>query len=234
APPTALALDKDNLTALRFQGDRTYLPLAHQVLKTEQNHNSVNIRPKIHNFNRIKDHLHQVGIRLVTVADSINNLPYPCKPSKAILRTPWPDNPFLTSSWQSQGLIHRYLPSRDTTQKHRWTPLNYHQLQDKSLLQLPTGEYLWFQEECFYELEPDAAMLVMFDLDKEAGHRLKIEWDKPQCRLNLQGTSLPSAYAQILWRLSEPDSERYRTRIIEHQHHPLVETIFQRLGCLLV
>lgn len=233
ALPTALALDKDNLTGLRFQGDRTYLTLAHQALKTEQNHDNVTIRPKIHGFHRINNRLHQVGIRLVAVADSIEHLPHPHQPTSAILRSPWPENPFLTNTWQGQSL-HQYIPTRDKPQKNRWTPLNSHQLKDKSLLQLPSGEYLWFQGESFYELEPDTAMLVMFYLDTEAGHSLKIEWDKHQCRLNLQGTSLPSAYAQLLWRLSEPDSERYRTRIIEHRHHPLVETIFQRLGCLLV
>jgi hypothetical protein len=234
APPTALALDKDNLTGLRFRGDRTYLPLAHQVLKTEQSHDNLSIHPKIHGFYLIKNRLNQAGISLVTVADSIEHLPHPYQPSKAVLRSPWPENPFLANDWQGKGSIQQYIASRDTLQKNRWIPLKYHQLQDKSLLQLPTGEYLWFQDQAFYELEPDTAMLAMFYQDQEKEYPLKIHWDKPQGRLNLQGTSLPSAYAQLLWRLSEPDSERYRTRLIQPLHHPLVETIFQRLGCLLV
>ncbi|WP_339376393.1 hypothetical protein [Calothrix sp. NIES-2098] len=234
APPTSLALDKDNLTGLRFRGDRTYLPLAHQVLKTEQSHDNLSIRPNIRGFYQIKNRLNQAGIRLLTVADSIEHLPYPSQPSKAVLRSRWSENPFLANNGQGQGSIQQYLPSCDTPQKNRWIPLNYHQLQDKSLLQLPTGEYLWFQDQAFYELEPDTAMLAMFYQDQETGYPLKIHWDKPQGRLNLQGTSLPSAYAQLLWRLSEPDSERYRTRLIQPLHHPLVETIFQRLGSLLV
>lgn len=233
-PPTILALDRDNLIGLRFRGDRAYLPLAHQVLKTEQSHDDLSIRPKIGGFNQIKNRLNQAGIRLVTVADSVEYLPLPCQPSKAVLRSPWPDNPFLLNNWQGRGSIHQYIPCSNTPQKNRWIPLNYQQLEDKSLLQLPTGEYIWFQDQAFYELEPDTAMLVMFHQDKETGYPLKIYWDKSQSRLNLQGTSLPSAYAQLLWRLSEPDSEQHRTRLIESLNHPLVETIFQRLGCFLV
>ncbi|KAB8313913.1 hypothetical protein SD81_040840 [Tolypothrix campylonemoides VB511288] len=233
-PPTVLALDRDNLSGLRFRGDRAYLPLTHQVLKTEQSNDNLSIRPKIGGFNQIKNRLSQAGIRLVTVADSIEYLPYPRQPTQAILRSPWLENPFSISNWQSKGSIHQYVPRRDTPQKSRWVPLNYQQLQDKTLLQLPTGEYLWFQNRAFYELEPDTAMLAVFYQDKETGYPLKIQWDKPQGRLNLQGTSLPSVYAQLLWRLSEPDSERYRTRLIQSINHPIVETIFQRLGCILV
>lgn len=234
SPPTILALDRDNLIGLRFRGDRAYLPLAHQVLKTEQSHDDLSIRPKIGGFNQIKNRLNQVGIRLVTVADSVEYLPLPCQPNKAVLRSPWPDNPFLLNNWQGRGSIHQYISRSNTPQKNRWIPLNYQQLEDKSLLQLPTGEYIWFQDQAFYELEPDTAMLAIFHQDKETGYPLKIYWDKPQSRLNLQGTSLPSAYAQLLWRLSEPDSEQYRTRLIQSLNHPLVETIFQRLGCFLV
>ncbi len=233
-PPNVLALERDNLTGLKFRGDRAYLALAHRVLKTEQSNDDLCIRPKIHSLNQIKNRLSQVGIRFLTVADSIEHLPYPQKPSKAVLRSPWQENPFSISNWQGKGSIHQYVPCRDIPQKNRWVPLNYQQLQDKTLLQLPSGEYLWFQGQAFYELEPDAGMLAMFHQDKETGYPLKIQWDKPLFRLNLQGTSLPSAYAQMIWRLSEPDRERYRTRLIQSINHPLVETIFQRLGCLLV
>jgi hypothetical protein len=190
--------------------------------------------PKIQGFNRIRDCLSKVGIRLLTVADSIEHLPYPRQPSKALLRSPWSENPFTVNHWSREGSIQHYVPQRDTAQKERWLPLSPQQLQNRTLLQLPTGEYLWFQDQAFYELEPDAALLAMFHQDKETGYPLKLVWDKPQGRLNLQSTSLPSAYAQWLWRLSEPDSDRYRTRKIQPLNHPLVETAFQRLGCLLV
>lgn len=233
-PPTVLALERDNLTGLRFRGDRAYLALAHQVLKTEQRNDDLCIRPKIHGFNQIKNRLSQVGIRLLTVADSIDHLPYPQKPSKAVLRSPWMENPLTMSNWSNNGIIQQYVPCSNTLQKHRWIPLSYKQLQEQTLLQLPTGEYLWFQDQTFYELEPDTAMLAMFHQDKETGSPLKIQWDKPLFRLNLQGTSLPSTYAQWLWRLSKPDSEQYRTRLFQSLNYPLVESIFQRLGCLLV
>lgn len=232
--PTVLALERDNLTGLRFRGDRAYLALAHQVLKTEQSNDDLCIRPKIHGFNQIKNRLSQVGIRLLTVADSIEHLPYPQKPSKAVLRSPWTENPLTINNWSNNGIIQQYVPRSNTLQKHRWIPLNHKQLQEQTLLQLPTGEYLWFQDQAFYELEPDTAMLAMFHQDKETGYPLKIQWDKPLFRLNLQGTSLPSTYAQSLWRLSEPDDEQYRTRLFQSLNYPLVESIFQRLGCLLV
>jgi len=229
-PPTILALAPDNLSGLRFRGDRAYLALAHQVLKTEQSYDELCIRPKVHGFNRIRDYLSQVGIRLLTVADSIEHLPYPQKPSKAVLRSPWLENPLTIST----GIVHQYIPRRDTPQQHRWIPLNSQQLPNQTLLQLSTGEYLWFQDRAFYELEPDKAILAMFYQDKETGYPLKIQWDKPPGRLNLQNTSLPIAYAQLLWRLSEADRERYRTRLIQSLNHPLLEAIFQRLGCFLV
>ncbi|KYC41677.1 hypothetical protein WA1_16690 [Scytonema hofmannii PCC 7110] len=232
-PPTVLTQSKDNPTGLRFRGDRAYLPLAHQALKTEQSRDDSSLHPKIHGFDRINTCLNQVGIRLITVADSIEYLPPPCQPSKAILRSPWLENPFQVKNW-SDRTIQQYVPRRDTSQKKRWTPLSYHQLQDKALLQLPTGEYLWFQDQTFYELEPDTAILAMFDKDRETDNPLKIPWDIQPGRLNLQGTILPSLYAQLLWRLSEPDSERYRHRLFENQNHPFVEIVFQRLGCILV
>ena len=234
APPALLALERENLSGLLFRGDRAYLTLAHQALKTEQSEDNLRLRPKIQGFNRIRNCLSQVGIRLLTVADSIEHLPYPRQPSKALLRSPWSENPFTVSHWSREGSIQHYVPQRDTAQKERWLPLSPQQLQNRTLLQLPTGEYLWFQDQAFYELEPDAALLSMFHQDKETGYPLKLVWDKPQGRLNLQGTSLPSAYAQWLWRLSEPDSDQYRTRKIQPLNHPLVETAFQRLGCLLV
>jgi hypothetical protein len=234
APPTVLALNRDNLTGLRFRGDRAYLSLAHQVLKTEQNNDELSIRPKVHGFNQIRNRLNQVGIRFLIVADSVEYLPRPCQPSKGILRSLWQENPFLINDKKGKDIISQYVPRRDTPQKNRWLTVNYQQLQDKTLLQLSTGEYLWFQERTFYELEPDTAILAMFYQDSQTGFPLKIQWDKPQGKLNLQGTVLPSAYAQLLWRLSKPDNESYRNRLIQSINHPIVETIFQNLGCLLV
>lgn len=245
-PPTVLTDARDNLTGLRFRGDRAYLPLVHQILKTDQNHDELCIRPQIRSFERIKQRLTQAGIRCLTVADSIEYLPYPQKPSLAVLRCQVeppstsrevepPISRFLAQpESEKNATIQQYVPRRDTSQKHRWIPLHSQQLPDETLLHLATGEYLWFQDRAFYELEPDSAILAMFYQDKQTGYPLKIQWDKPQGRLNLQNTSLPSAYAQLVWGLSEADKERYRTRIIPTRNHPLIESIFQRLGCFLV
>jgi hypothetical protein len=128
-PPTVLASSKDNLVGLRFRGDRAYLPLAHQALKTEQSQDALSLHPKIHGFDRISACLNQVGIRLITVADSIEYLPPPCQPSKAVLRSPWLENPFSVKDW-SDRTIQQYVPHRDTIQRNRWTSLDYNQLQD--------------------------------------------------------------------------------------------------------
>jgi hypothetical protein len=234
APPTVLTLDRNDSSGLLFRGDRAYLALAHQALKTEQSEDELRIRPKVRGFNRIRSHLNQVGIRLLTVADSIEHLPLPRKPSPAVLRSPWSVNPFMERNWSDDGTICHYVPQPDTSQKDRWLPSNYQQLRDQTLLQLPTEEYLWFADRVFYELEPDVAVLAMFHQDTEAGYPLKIQWDEPQGRLNLAGVILPGTYARWLWPLSEPDRERYRTRYFQSTNRPLVKKAFERLGCTLV
>ncbi|MEQ8996549.1 MAG: hypothetical protein RID53_08600 [Coleofasciculus sp. B1-GNL1-01] len=229
APPTVLALARDNVNGLLFRGDRAYLALAHQALKTEQREDELRIRPKVHGFNRIRNRLQQVGIRLLTVADSIEQLPLPRPPSPAVLRSPWFVNPFTDG-----GMICHYVPQPDRSQKERWLPASYQKLSDQTLLQLPTGDYLWFADRAFYELEPDVAILAMFYQDREAGCPLKIQWDEPQGRLNLAGVILPGTYARWLWCLSEPDTQRYRTRSFQSTNYPLVKKAFERLGCILV
>lgn len=97
-----------------------------------------------------------------------------------------------------------------------------------------TKEYLWFEGNRFYELEQDKAVLTMFAVDKETEHLLQIPWDKPKRKLHLKGVSLPSAYARWLWSLSEPIDNSYRTRYIKPDNQDLVESAFERLGCLLV
>jgi hypothetical protein len=233
APPTVLAEAKDNLTGLLFKGDHAYLPLVHKVLKTEQEKTKTHIRTSINNFNVIKNKLSQVGIVLLTVEQSIESLPLPELPTKVILRSPWSGNPFENSVLQ-------YIPQDNFhTQSQRWQTIIKSQLSSKSLLQLATGEYLWFEDSKFYELEQDRAILTMFaldekNLDEKTNHPLQIHWDKPEGKLNLQGISLPSAYARWLWSLSKPVEDCYRTRYIKPDNQPLVESAFNRLGCRLV
>jgi hypothetical protein len=238
APPAVLVQDRENFTGGLFQGDRAYLRLVHQVLRTEQSFKEIRIHPRVRGFHRVRDHLQQIGVRLLTAADSIQQLPYPRKPNKAVLRVPLTDSPFNFSS-NYQTTIQRYVPKRDTSQQERWILFaeglaGYRQLIDETLLRLPTGEYLWFVEGNFYELDPDTALLTMFHLDFELKHRLKLAWDESQGKLNLQGVFLPNSYAQWLWRLSEPDGERYRIRYVSPTNRPLIKSAFNRLGCLLV
>ena len=228
APPTVLALAEDNLTGLSFKGDRAYLSSAHQVLNTEQEPTEVLIRSSINNFEVIKNKLSQVGISLLTVSQSIELLPLLELPSKTILRLPYLNNPF-------ENPVLQYVPiSNFATQPQRWQAIVRSQLSNKSLLQLATKEYLWFEDRKFYELEQDKAVLTMFAIDQEKEHPLQIPWDKPEGQLHLKEISLPGAYARWLWSLSKPVADSYRTRYIKPEHQPLVESAFERLGCLLV
>ena len=229
APPTVLALAEDNLTGrLLFKGDRAYLSLAHQVLHTEQDPTDVLLRSRIGKFTVIKNKLSQVGIALLTIDQSIESLPLPELPSKTILRSPYLDNPF-------ENPVLHYLPTSNfAPQPQRWRAIVRSQLSNKSLLQLASKEYFWFEDLKFYELEQDRAVLTMFAIDKEQKHPLKIPWDRSEGKLHLKGVSLPSAYARWLWSLSKPVADSYRTRYIKPKHQPLVESAFERLGCLLV
>lgn len=238
APPTLLALDEENLTSLLFTGDRTYLALAHKTLESEPtNPHDLRVSPKVHRLAWIKSRLDRVGVRLWTVADSLKSLPIPQKPDRVVLRSPLTRNPFENDNWKSDHVIQQYVPHSKHSQTERWQPANYSQILNQNLsplMRLPTGEYIWLADTKFYELEPDVALLAMFALDAEAKVNLKVIWDEPQGRLNLQGVSLPSDYARWLWQISEPVDEMYRTRYFEPIKRPLMKKVFQNLGCELV
>jgi hypothetical protein len=233
AVPMVLATNQEDLTGLLFRGDRAYLTLAHQVLESQQNpQNSLLLRPKSNQFHRIKDRLNQVGIRLLTISDSIENLPKPRKPLKSELRSTWSEDPFSIKNWQNGGYIQRYVPCNET-QKDRWRNPIRESIKNEDILRLPTGEYLWFEDQSFYELEPDLAILAMFYQDKQMGCPLKIIWDEPPGKLNLQGVYLPSTYARWLWHISE-SGEEYRTRNFKSKNWSLVKEAFERIGAKLV
>jgi hypothetical protein len=230
ASPTVLALSQGNTTSLRFQGDRAYLPLVHQSLKTGQSKEEVLVRPQISDFNRIQAALQNVGVRFLIVSENLQGLPRPSKP--VVLQSPLEENPFVTHIE-----IDHYVPRSLKNQMERWQSRSSHSAQKltaESLLRLPTGEYLWLSNSQFYELEPETAVLAMFAQDVAAEEPLPIEWDENCGRVNLQGIILPGAYARWLWRLSEPDPERYRTRLVPVIHRPFVKEAFTRLGCELV
>jgi hypothetical protein len=228
APPTVLAQAENNFTGLVFKGDRAYLSLAHKVLTTEQKHTEIKLRSRINNFQVIKNKLSQVGITFLTVEQSIESLPLPELPSKAITRSPYSQDPF-------ENLVLQYIPqNKFDTQPQRWREIVKSHFLNKSLLQLATQEYLWFEDRRFYELQQDKAVLTMFALDKEKEHSLQIPWDKPEGKLHLKGVSLPGTYARWLWSLSEPVENCYRTRYVKPENQSLIESAFKRLGCLLV
>ncbi|MBD2012431.1 hypothetical protein H6F96_00165 [Microcoleus sp. FACHB-53] len=232
APPSLVLAEQENLTGLLFRGDRAYLHLAHQALHTQQNsHNPLQLDVEVQHLHRMKECLSKVGIRLLTVDDSVERLPSPRKP-KSELRSPWSADPF-SINWEKGKSVRRYIPG-DAVQKDRWQECHHKSLKNQDLLKIPTGEYLWFEEPHFYELEPDVAILAMFERDKETGFPIKIPWDKAQGKLNLQGIILQSAYARWLWALSKPDSDHYRTRYFQPANRHLVEAAFNRLGCVLV
>lgn len=234
APPAILVEDETNFVGALFIGDRAYLKLAHQALETGQPIFKTQLHPKIHGFHRIQERLRNHGIRLLTIMDSVSHLPTPEKPKLHLLSgAEWHENPF--QCWSTSGLIQAYRPkSKWNQQRERWQSITQMNLTSDSLLKLSTGEYLWFAADQFYQLSPDAASLAMFWLDKQAGLPLLVEWDKEPGRLNLQGTILPSSYAQWLWRLSKPDPNQPRTRLFEPTQRAVVHQAFTRLYCLLV
>jgi hypothetical protein len=234
APPAILVEDETNFVGVLFEGDRAYLKLAHQALETGQPIVKTQLHPKIHSFHRIKERLTNHGIRLLTVTDSIKHLPLPEKPRLHLLfGAEWSENPF--QCWSASSLIQAYLPTSEwQVQSDRWQFITQSDLRGDSLLKLSTGEYLWFEADQFYELSPDTASLAMFWLDQQASLPLRVTWDEIPSRLNLQGTILPSSYAQWLWRLSKPDPNQPRTRLFEPIQRAIVRQALTQLGCSLV
>jgi hypothetical protein len=66
APPTLLANSREDVTGVRFRGDRAYLSLAHERLNSRNpNRDEVKIHPRIRTFDRIQSKLDPIGIRLL-------------------------------------------------------------------------------------------------------------------------------------------------------------------------
>lgn len=235
APPVVLGENEENLSGLIFKGDRAYLKLAHQVLETGQSFFKTQLRPKVHSFHRIRERLEGCGIKLLTIPDSLEHLPLPGKPKLHLLSgSEWSENPF--QCWSASSLIQAYLPTSEwQVQSDRWQFITQSDLRGDSLLKLSTGEYLWFEADQFYELSPNTASLAMFWLDQQAGLPVRVTWDEVPGRLSLQGMTLPSSYAQWLWRLSKPDPDQPRTRLFDKpSQRPSVRAAMCRLGCILV
>jgi hypothetical protein len=232
APPIVLAESETDFTGLLFRGDRAYLRLAHQALETGQALTKLLLHPKINGFQRIKNRLKEFGIRLLTAERSVEHLPITELPQPCMLQGSESHHPFETVTWTNSIL--QYLPQQDKQQSDRWSQIVPTDLAECTLLKLPTGEFIWLAENKFYELAPDIAVLTMFQLDRLAALPIAIPWDEAPGRLNLQEVNLPSSHAQLLWRLSEPETDVYRTRLFSPINRPIAREVLQQLGCVLV
>lgn len=236
AQPTVIVESLENLVGLKFVGDRAYLKLAHQTLKTEQPISQTLLRPRKQNFSWIQEQLLKSSIKCLTVEQSINQLAFPEKPSLWNLRDHERlENPFFT--YQGFDSILGYQPTRGA-QRTRWQPIVGLDHLAKSislnLLRTPEGEFLWLYEGKFFDIPSDVAYLAMFKLDQQANQPLHISLDTKPGRLDLRDTYLPKTYAQLIWRLSKAESEHNRIRLVKPQNQPRIKAALERLGCVLV
>jgi hypothetical protein len=237
APPTLLANSREDVTGVKFRGDRAYLSLSHELLKTNQNRDEVKIRPKIRTFDRIQAKLDPIGIRLLTAEDLIYRLPSPQKPPKYVLRCP------TTLPDSSDGGLFNYEPLPHTPQENRWQPIIVSQvstLADRSLLKLTkdrkfwNDRYSWYEGGAVYDLDRDVAVLAMFDKDRETNSPLRVSWHTSEGKLDLRDIYLPLAYMSYLWQLSGEAEQNSRIRSVPAASRSSIEPAFQKLGCLLV
>ena len=236
APPTLLANSREDVTGVKFRGDRAYLSLAHELLKTSQTRDEVKIRPGIRKFDRIQARLDPIGIRLLTAEDLIHRLPSPQKPPKYVLRCP------ITLPDSSDGELFSYEPVPNTLQEDRWQPVIVSQvltLADRSLLKLTkdrhyqNDRYFWYEGGEVYDLDRDVAVLAMFDKDRETNSPLTVIWHTSEGKLDLGDIYLPLAYMRYLWQLSGEAEQNSRIRSVPAASRSLIEPAFQKLGCLL-
>lgn len=212
-----------------FIGDRAYLPLAHQVLGNPVAETNKLIFPDL-NFEVLQQKFLERGINLITIEQGLQHLPEPRLPLTAMLRGYEVEDPFVNPDYA--GILH-YMPQWGE-QSDRWREPSRSTVRNPDLLRLPTGEYLWHEQGIFYQLEKDAAVLAMFQLDRESGQPIKIVWDCDRGHLDLKNVNLPSSYAQCLWRLSNPTDTDNRVRYVEPNRRRQIEEILRKLGCQII
>lgn len=223
AHPTVLYEEK------LFIGDRAYLPLAHQALGNPVTETNRLVFPYL-SFEVIQQKFSDRGISLTTIAQSLQHLPEPNLPLTPMLRGYEVEDPFVNPDYA--GILH-YVPQWGE-QSDRWREPVRSAVRNPDLLRLPTGEYLWHEQGVFYQLEKDAAILAMFQLDRESGQSIKIVWDSDRGHLDLKNVNLPSSYAQCLWRLSNPTDTDNRARYVEPNRRKQIEEILKKLGCQII
>jgi hypothetical protein len=212
-----------------FCGDRAYLPVAHQLLGNAAT-DSTSLNFGEVTFDVLKDKLASRGISLIKIEQSLQHLLESCCPSAYMLRGYEIEDPFLNPDYD--GILH-YAP-RIAEQSDRWLEPSRANLRNPDLLKLPTGEYLWHEQGVFYQIDKDTAVLAMFQLDSEVGQPINVVWDCDLGILDLRNLTLPSSYAQQLWRISSPEQQGNRVRYFQPNYRKQVVQIFQRLGCRLL
>jgi hypothetical protein len=236
AKPTVYVDSEEAVTGLHFLGDRAYLRLAHQTLQTGQPVSSTQLRPKSRQFEWIKTQLEASNIQCYTPDQLVSQLPNPQLPDNwQLTEQNRSGNPFFTYQGFESILGYRPKPGK---QRDRWQPIigldHLSSIASLNLLKTPEGEFLWLQDGQFFEITPDTAYLAMFELDQQAQQPLQIALDEQPGRIDLQDTFLPKAYAQLIWRLSNPSPEHNRIRDVDAQNQPRVKAALERLGCVLV
>ncbi|WP_204139395.1 hypothetical protein [Halomicronema sp. CCY15110] len=236
AQPTLWVDAEEFITSLKLIGDRAYLSLIHQLLETGQDPGETLVRPRSHSLARIRDKLKGSGVSCLTIDQSLGNLPQPQVPSSWNLRgQEWLETP-LSQPGESCK-VYGYLPKWGS-QRDRWQLIasqsHFLNLPRLNLLRVSGGVFLWAEQGQFFEITPDEAYLAMFHLDLQAQEPLRICWDEQSGLLDLRDTYLPKAFAQLIWRLSNPNSEHNRIRYVDAQNRPRVKAALERLGCVLV
>lgn len=232
SPPALLAPDQHNLNGLRFRGDRAFLPLAHEVLKTNQTPQMLQLRPRIHQFERLRSRLYQVGICILTTDELVANLPPIQKPQRFALQgCKRMVSEFDLQLWIEQGEVKQYIPNWQE-QSQRWKPLSQANFGTEALLQLSKDAYLWLENQIFYDIDADTAINTMFYLDQVHHQALQIVWlGNNKNQLDLQGIQLPTAHAQLIWQLSRFSDDKPRIRYVSPANRPFVEAVLKKLGC---
>lgn len=229
APPVLLSNSED-LAGLQFRGDRAYLTLAHEVLKTNQPVNVEQLRSTRSNFKKAKDDLLERNISLLTIAHILNDMPEPQKPQRIYLKGREYQLSII-EFWKTQDIkqIKQYVPAH-AEQVDRWVTPIPSTPKTQSLFQVADNEYLWYEEKQFYALERDTAVLAMFYLDK---------WERKPIRLVLEDTGqmdlrrviLPNAHYQLFRYLAEQKDGERRVYYVPPANRQLVRDIFKHLGC---
>jgi hypothetical protein len=234
APPTLLSDSLDYVTWLIFKGDRSYLPLIHEQLKTGQDCNKVNLSPKIKKFDSIQAKLTSIGINLLTCENLAEHLRDPQEPPNYSLRCSTEFPCF------DEGQLSQYFPRPHTLQSDRWQIVDSESMPvDRRIIKLSlqhckwSDRYFWWNGNELYELEKEVAILAMFQQDSENDASLRVTWDTSEGKLDLSDIYLPPSYQRYLWQISK-ETETYRVRSVPVGFRPLVDSALRKLGCQLL